>query len=113
MRQCAAFAAAALLSSVAVPGNASTITETYDFSATFGTGAPVSTWSGQFTITFDPTVTGTGTFDSFSSNLVGYGTFGYSQEPGPGSMAIGDQCNLIGCFTTTGDQFSMVRLPRE
>jgi hypothetical protein len=85
----ATLAAVALVGAVTGRADASMITETYNFSATFGAGAPVSTWSGQFTISFDPMLTGEAMLDSFSSSLGGYATFG-----GCGSFR--------GCITTTG-----------
>ena len=66
----AAVCAAALGAGAAKTANASMITETVNFTATgFGPGAPFSSATGSFTITFDPlvTVVGEGTSITFKS----------------------------------------------
>jgi hypothetical protein len=66
----AAVCAVALDAAAAKTANASTITETINFTATgFGAGAPFSSATGSFTITFDPlvTVVGQGTTITFNS----------------------------------------------
>ena len=86
---------------------AATITETYDFTASgfgIGTGSPVDPWTGSFTITFDPTQSGSIgplTLDAFKSNLpASYDPFVYSQSSN--LVFIGDSCNLGGCSATNG-----------
>jgi hypothetical protein len=86
-----------------VRANAATITE-YDFSATFGSSAPVSTWDGSLAITFDPTASSTLSplaLKAFSSKLApsGYGTFEYSQTPmlSGGLINVGDFCISGSC----------------
>jgi hypothetical protein len=105
----AAICAAALSTGVTQAAHAATITETYDFTATFLLG-PISTWDGSFTITFDPTSpvpSGPLPLDAFSSNLpASYGTFMYAQEIG-GSAAggvtdIGNHCSLGTCTVVLG-----------
>src|SRR3954464_6630277 len=66
----AALCAVALGAGAAKTANASTITETINFTATgFGAGAPFSSATGSFTITFDPlvTVVGEGTTITFNN----------------------------------------------
>jgi hypothetical protein len=96
--------AVALLGAACLPiaaADAATITETYDFSATFPAGAAVSTWDGSITITFDPTATGNSgpsALDAFSSNLpASYGTFVFIQSGN--SITVGDDCvGGLGCI---------------
>jgi hypothetical protein len=78
-------AAATILSALAVGAHAALISETYDFSASgFIDPSPVDPWTGEFTLTFDPTITaGPSPVTSFTSNLpatytkpVDWATFG-------------------------------------
>jgi hypothetical protein len=89
--------AVALLATVCLPVSAAkAATFTYDFSITFPTGAPVSTWSGSFTLTYDPTLMGSTTGPITPSNLLtGYGTFVYQQTNN--LIRIGDNCNSVRC----------------
>jgi hypothetical protein len=100
-------AACALLATVCLPmsaAKATTVTETYDFNATFPAGAAFSTWDGSFTITFDPTVAGgPSALDAFSSNLpASYGTFEFIYGGAGGGLAIGDKCAPDHCTATSG-----------
>jgi hypothetical protein len=81
--------------------DAATITETYDFTATFPAGAAVSTWDGSITITFDPTASGNiGPFavDAFSSNLpASYNPFVFIQRGN--LVTVGNDCVVgVGCI---------------
>jgi len=66
-------AAATILSALAINtvAHAALITETYDFSVPgFASSAPVNPWTGEFTLTFDPTIAaGPSPVTSFTSNL--------------------------------------------
>jgi hypothetical protein len=70
----------------------------------FPSGAPVSTWDGSFTITFDPTasgVVGPSALDAFSSNLpAGYGPFSYAQLNN--NISVGDVCGPGKCGISAG-----------
>jgi hypothetical protein len=73
----AAVCAIALGAGASKTANASMITETISFTATgFGTGAPFSSATGSFTITFDPlvTVVGQGTAITFNNVNIPQGT---------------------------------------
>jgi hypothetical protein len=66
-----AVCAMALSGGAAKTANASVITETINFSATgFGSGAPFSSATGSFTITFDPLVTVVGEATTITFNGV-------------------------------------------
>ena len=121
-------AAVALLAAVCLPvsaAKAATITETYDFTASgFGSGSPVSTWSGSFTITFTlpnffpPTVPLS--LDAFSSNLTTLFPASYpannftiaedlAPNPATGALIyIGDHCFVLVCDTVTGSDQAFV-----
>jgi hypothetical protein len=67
----AAVCAMALGTGAAQRANANMITETFNFTATgFGTGAPFSSATGSFTITFDPLVTIVGESTAITFNNV-------------------------------------------
>jgi hypothetical protein len=67
----AAMCAVAVGAGTAKTANASTITETINFTATgFGAGAPFSSATGSFTITFDPLVTVVGEATTITFNNV-------------------------------------------
>ena len=92
--------AVALIGAVCLPiasANATTITESFSFSASGFAPAdsPVDPWTGSFTITFDPTGgQQSGALDAFSSNLpASYGTFAFSYGGSGNYVAIGDNCN--------------------
>jgi MYXO-CTERM domain-containing protein len=87
---------------------AATVTETYKFSATFGPGAPIQTWTGTFTLTYDPTVDAWGTLDAFSSNLPAaydgnINEWAYNAAFG---LAIGSYCGNISCYAYPGDGYT-------
>lgn len=67
----ASLTALAMLAGVSMhaPVAAATITQSYDFSFTFENEAPVTSWSGAFTVTFDPSATGPVTVNGFTSDL--------------------------------------------
>jgi hypothetical protein len=104
--------AVALLAAACLPISvvkAATITETYEFTASgFGSGSPVSTWSGMFTITYNPAPATLGplALDAFLSNLpASYDPFVFSQlNLGTTSLlSIGDNCfNAGDCIVNPG-----------
>jgi hypothetical protein len=97
-----AAAGTAVFLAAAVPAKASTVTETYDFTATGISGSPVTTWDGSFTITFDPTVLGFATLDAFSSNLdASFNPF-TAVVQGPDQLVVGDNCTATGCGAGAG-----------
>jgi len=88
-----------------VVAKAATITEMYDFTATFSSSTSVNPWMGSFTITFDPTASGSLgplPLDAFSSNLpASYNPFEYSQAAS--NIAVGDNCGSGAfCGASTG-----------
>jgi hypothetical protein len=99
-------AAATILSALAVAtaAHATLITETYDFTASgfLGGGAPVDPWTGEFTITFDPTIAaGPSPVTSFTSNLpatytkpVDWATDGVVQLSIGTDLLGGDTCRV-------------------
>jgi hypothetical protein len=105
----------AMLGAVCLPiaaAHAAPITATYDFTYTFGTGAPFNPWNGSFTLTFDPTATGTLgplALDAFSSNLpASYGTFEFLQNSSDftsNNIEIGDDCSASTCDNNPGFPF--------
>jgi hypothetical protein len=101
--------AVVLLAAACVPvaaAKASTITESFSFTASgfSPAGSPVDPWSGSFTITFDPAGGAqSGALDAFSSNLLaGYGTFTYAFFGAGHNLVVGDACSLSMCGATPG-----------
>ena len=87
------YGAVALLLAACAPiaaGNAATVTESFNFTASGFLPNPPGfpDWTGSFTITFDPTASGSqsGPLNAFSSNLPAiYGAFSYGLT-GPGYL---------------------------
>jgi hypothetical protein len=105
----AALCAVALGAGAAKTANASTITETINFSATgFGMGAPFSSATGSFTITFDPlvTVVGQGTTITFSSvnipqgNLAPYFFYNANLSGGTLTVCSPGEASANSCITS-------------
>jgi hypothetical protein len=91
----AAVCAVALGAGAAKTANASMIAETISFTATgFGTGAPFSSATGSFTITFDPlvTVVGQGNAITFNNVNIPQGTlapfFFYNANLSGGTLTV-------------------------
>jgi hypothetical protein len=98
--------AVALLLAACAPiaaGNAATVTESFNFTASGFVPNPPGfpDWTGSFTITFDPTASGSqsGPLNAFSSNLPAiYGAFSYGLT-GPGFLlAIFNDSTCSGSF---------------
>jgi hypothetical protein len=103
--------AVALGAGAAKTANASTITETINFTATgFGVGAPVSNVSGSFNITFDPAVTVVGeaatiTFNSVNipqGNLAPYFFYNANLSGGLLTVCSPSQASASSCIIASG-----------
>ncbi len=115
MLQIQAFVAgAALLSFLAVPavGNATPITETFDFSASgFGSGAPIPSITGSATLSFDPSMDQTATpVLSFSSAaLATYVPVTFIGDAASNLLVFGNNCAGFACSESGGsNQFAIV-----
>jgi hypothetical protein len=107
----AAVCAVALGAGAAKTANASMITETINFTATgFGAGAPFSSATGSFTITFDPlvTVVGQGTTITFNSvnipqgNLAPYFFYNANLSGGLLTVCSPSQASVSTCIVSPG-----------
>jgi hypothetical protein len=107
----AAVCAMALGTGAAQRANANMITETFNFTATgFGTGAPFSSATGSFTITFDPLVTivGESTAITFNNVNIPQGTlapyFFYNANLSGGLLTAcsPSQASTNSCITSGG-----------
>jgi hypothetical protein len=107
----AAVCAVALGAGAAKTANASMITETINFTATgFGAGAPFSSATGSFTITFDPlvTVVGQGTTITFNSVNIPQGAlapyFFYNANLSGGLLTVCSpgQVSVSSCIVSPG-----------
>jgi len=107
----AAVCAVALGAGAAKRANASMITETINFTATgFGAGAPFSSATGSFTITFDPlvTVVGQGTTITFNSvnipqgNLAPYFFYNANLSGGLLTVCSPGQVSVSTCIVSPG-----------
>jgi hypothetical protein len=92
-----------------VQANAATITASYDFTASgFKPSgiSPVDPWTGSFTITFDPAVSGRVgplALDAFSSNLpASYGTFEFVYNGAGSVLCIQEFSSTNFCSVTKG-----------
>jgi hypothetical protein len=103
--------AVVLLGAVCLPiaaADAATVTDSFSFSASGFTpsGSPVDTWTGSFTMTFDPTGgIESGALDAFSSNLPAiYDTFTFVYFGGlaNGALDIGNDCSTNGSSSGCG-----------
>ena len=96
---CKALLALAFVATLSNTASAATTTSTYDFSfSNFGAGAPFDPWSGSFTVTFDPSVVGSGALDAFTSNLPAlFGTFTFAYGGPSNNFLVGDKCNTDSC----------------
>lgn len=85
---------------------AASITRMFSFTSSgFPSEAPVAAVSGNFTVSFDPTVTTLGNVDSFSSNLDIVRPIDYIFRPlqNFGELAVGTSCSLAGgCSAGSG-----------
>ena len=106
-----AVCAVALGAGAAKTANASMITETVNFTATgFGAGAPFSSATGSFTITFDPlvTVVGQGTTITFNSANIPQGVlapyFFYNANLSGGLLTVCSpgQVSVSSCIVSPG-----------
>src|SRR5215813_2854975 len=106
-----AVCAVALGAGAAKPANASMITETISFTATgFAAGAPFSSATGAFTITFDPllTVVGQGTAITFNGVNIPQGSqapyFFYNANLSGGLLTVcsPSEANASSCIVSPG-----------
>lgn len=100
------FIAAALLSAIAFPAAAGTITQTYEFNATQfaeqNPGPLPGPWTATFTITYDPSVdTLSGTPDSFTTSLGAdyedLSAIQFFYTASSGIFLMGTACSVGGC----------------
>jgi hypothetical protein len=113
-------AATALIGAVNLPisaANAATVTESFNFTASGFVPNPPGfpDWTGSFTITFDPTASGSqsGPLNAFFSNLPAtYGAFSYGLT-GPGaflSIFNDSTCSGSFCAINSGADQAVLKL---
>jgi hypothetical protein len=89
-----------------------TITQDYDFTATFssgpGAGLPGSELTGSIVMTYDPAASSTyGALNSFTSDLPGgySGPYTFFFDQPDGLIGFGNDCGMTGCTDSSAGSF--------